>query len=211
MEIQFLGGNCLMISTKKSCLITDPYLYGTDIPKDVLKKSGIVLMTQKWEDLNLAQDIFAVDGPGEYEIADFSIKGMATRLHSDDPKDNPAGVIYKIEVADYSLAVLGHSFAPLSDEQIEFLGLVDILALPIGGNGYSIDTTEAMQIVKTIEPKLIIPTHFAMKGVSYPVEQNDEKSFINELGITQENEEKLKLKGLLPDISRVVVLQTILK
>jgi L-ascorbate metabolism protein UlaG (beta-lactamase superfamily) len=207
MEIQFLGANSLLISTKKSSLVTDPYLYGTELPKDVLKKSGIVLMTQKWEDAKLPSENFVINTPGEYEVSDFSIKSMPTMIHSDDPKLFPRGVIYKIQVADYNLAILGHSSAPLSDEQIEFLGIVDILCLPIGGNGYSIETPEAVQIVKAIEPKIIIPTHRNDKSIHYPVPQDDEKTFISELGITPENEEKLKLKGLLAEVPRIVVLK----
>ena len=51
--------------------------------------------------------------------------------------------------------------------------MVDVLFVPVGGNGYTLDAIGALKIIKKIEPKIIIPTHYADKAIKYEVPQAD--------------------------------------
>ncbi len=47
--------------------------------------------------------------------------------------------------------------------------MVDLLIVPVGGNGYTVDPVGAMKLIKAIEPKLVVPSHYADKALKYPV------------------------------------------
>jgi L-ascorbate metabolism protein UlaG (beta-lactamase superfamily) len=145
-----------------------------------------------------------IDGPGEYEVNNCSIRGIAAGIYS-QPEDAPkAATIYRLDIEDYSIAVLGHAKPKLNEEILEAIGAVDILVVPVGGYGYTLGPKEAADLVKSIEPKAIIPTHYAEEGVNYEVPQAPLGEFTKELGATIETLPKLKLKtGQLPEVLTV--------
>jgi L-ascorbate metabolism protein UlaG (beta-lactamase superfamily) len=113
--------------------------------------------------------------------------------------------VYRLDIEDYSVAVLGHAYAKLSEEVLETIGVVDILILPVGGYGYTLEPKEAVDVVRAIEPKAVIPTHYDEEGVTFEVPQAPLSEFLKELGATtQEPLPKLKLKaGMLPEVLTV--------
>jgi len=87
--------------------------------------------------------------------------------------------------------------AKLSDKQLEVIGDVDILMIPVGGF-YTIDYKEAVEIISQIEPKIIIPMHYKVKDLKSDKIDNADK-FIKELGLTPEKVDKYKVnKKTLP-------------
>jgi L-ascorbate metabolism protein UlaG (beta-lactamase superfamily) len=84
------------------------------------------------------------------------------------------------------------------------------LAIPVGGSGYTLDPVGALTVIKEIEPKLVIPTHYADKAVKYEVPQVDLDHALKELAMEpKETVAKLKLKsGELSDVMQLVVLET---
>ncbi len=97
-----------------------------------------------------------VTGPGEYEIGDVIIIGIAT-FH--DGQHKGKNTVYLMELDDLSVCHLGNLGSVLSDEQVEELGNVDVLLVPVGG-GATVDATAAAEIVRQLEPKAVIPMHF---------------------------------------------------
>lgn len=95
-----------------------------------------------------------IEGPGEYEIGDASIKGIRANRHIDTELDEPIDTMYRIDIGDVRIAVLGNIAPKLSDEQLEEIGVIDILILPVGGGGYTLDATSAATITRQIEPML---------------------------------------------------------
>jgi Zn-dependent hydrolase of the beta-lactamase fold-like protein len=78
---------------------------------------------------------------------------------------------------------------------MEGIGVVDVLLLPVGGGGYTLDATSASSLVRNIEPKVVIPVHYAEAGISYEVPQDTLDVFIKELGAPVEQLPKLKIKS----------------
>jgi len=108
--------------------------------------------------------------------------------------------MYSVATEDVSIAAVGHIHPDLNEEQLEQIGVVDILIVPVGGNGYTLDATGAVELVRKIGPKAVIPTHYADPAVSYPIPQAELDLFIKELGAPVEEVSKLKLKaGVLSD------------
>lgn len=193
-EIEYKGGTGAIIATKKSTLVIDPKvsLHGA---KDTVTKNAIVMATEPRFLTDVQDAILVIDGPGEYEVGDFSIRGVAVQRHLDTPDAPKAGTAYRVEAGDMRIAVLGNIEAALSDEQLEFLGVVDILLLPVGGNGYTLDPHAAAGVVRRIDPKAIIPMNYADSGLRYEVAAAELSEFIKEIAVPVETVSKLKFKS----------------
>lgn len=196
MEIQYHGANCLRITTKKSTLVIDPASDITDIKTD-LKKATAILATQDSLAPAGSGDVFMVNGPGEYEFEDFSVVGIATQPHTGASGDKSA-TIYRITSQDIIVLVVGHTAGQLSEEQLELIGIVDVVVVPVGGNGYTLDGVGAATVVRAIEPKMVIPVHSNEDDLRYQVPQTDRQDFIKELSapVAEDIVEKLKIKTL---------------
>lgn len=192
MEMQYLGANCIKISNKKSTLVFDDNLASLG-HKTVATVKDIVLSTG---DIELTKDAyFTVNSPGEYEVADVSIQGIAARSHMDE-ENQQSTTMYRIILDGIRIVVTGHIHPDLSDIQLEALGTVDILFVPVGGNGYTLDGVGAQKVVKEIEPKVLIPTHFADPKLSYEVPQADLEEAVKNLAMEPVDRlDVLKLKN----------------
>lgn len=202
MELQFYGANCVRIITKKSNVIID------DLNGEHTKAGDIALFTGA-HDAPKAGVAIIIDEPGEYETADVSIQGVAARSHMDEAGGRST-TIFKIIAGDVRAVVTGHIYPELSEAQLEALGLVDVLLIPVGGNGYTLDGVGALTITKEIEPKIVIPTHYADKGLTYEVPQQPLEEGIKGLGMEpKETVAKLKLKGgeLLNEATQLIILE----
>lgn len=194
-EIEYKGANCVIISTKKSKLITDPKLSIVGL-KDISSKGAVELATEERFATYNSDANLAIDGPGEYGVAGFDIKGIPARRHLDSESEGLASTIYRVEIGDARIGIIGNIYEELSDEQLEQLGVIDVLIIPIGGHGYTLDATGAAGLVKMIDPKVVIPVHYADKSIKYEVQQDDLALFVTELGVPVETTSKYKLKQL---------------
>ena len=197
MDIEYKGGNCVVINCRKNLFVTDPKLSDLGL-KDQGGDANTILLTQARFASNSRSESLVVDGPGEYEVSNCSIKGIAARRYSAE-EGNLEATIYRLDSDDISLAVLGHVHPQLSDSQLEEIGVVDVLVVPVGNHGYTLDPKEVVDLIRAIEPKIVIPTHFAEPGVNYEVPQLELDSFLGEISAEHVNLSKLKLKpGQLP-------------
>lgn len=197
MELQYYGANALKFSTKKSVIVVDPISDITKVSVD-LKKVNTLLATQSsFKPSSINDEVFAVDGPGEYEFEDYSVKGIAAQSHTAASGDKSA-TMYWLNSQELRVLITGHISATLSEEQLESIGVVDVLVIPVGGAGYTLDAVGAANIVRAIEPKLVIPVHSSDDGLKYDVPQAEAELFVKELGapVAEEVVEKLKLKAL---------------
>jgi len=205
MELQYFGANCVRITTKKASVVIDDNLDKLGL-KSVTKPTDISLHTFKG--LPAATSQFMADMPGEYEIADVVIHGIAARGHMED-KGKASATIFTISSGNLSAVVLGHIYPELSDEQVEQIGPVDIAIVPVGGNGYTTDGVGALSVIKKLEPKVVIPAHYADKGIKYEVAQAELEQALKNMGMeAAETTDKYKAKpGELSDTTQLIVLQ----
>ncbi len=207
-EIEYKGGNTVVLATKKSTLISDPNRVAVGLDPVVLK-GAIEVATEERFASNTQGAQLSIEGPGEYEVGDFSIRSVAAQRHIDTKDAVKASTIYSMEVSGIRVAIIGNVDPKLSDDQLEAIGVVDILVLPVGGGGYTLDATSAASLVRQIEPKAVIPVHYAATDLKYEVPQDELEVFTKELGAPVEQVEgkyKLKSSALLPDALTVVVL-----
>lgn len=205
MEIQYFGANCLRITTKKASIVIDDNLVVLG-QKSVTKAGDIALFTSAHEPTQ-AEVKIVIDQPGEYEVSDTSIHGIAARAHIDEAGTN--ATMFKIVDDDIKVLVTGHIYPELTDEQLEQVGMVDVLIVPVGGNGYTMDPVGALKLIRKIDPKVAIPTHFDEKGFKFEVPQQplDEalKTFAME---PKETTAKFKVKPAeLTETTQLVILE----
>jgi L-ascorbate metabolism protein UlaG (beta-lactamase superfamily) len=206
-EIEYKGANSVIISTKKSTLVTDPKLSLVGL-KDVSTKDAVELATEARFALNSDTARLTIEGPGEYGVGEFDIKGIAAQRHLDSESDPLASTIYRVEINETRIAIVGNIYEKLSEAQLEEIGLIDILIIPIGGNGYTLDATGAATITRSIDPKIVMPIHYADSGMQYEVAQDTLETFVKELGAPVVEVLKFKLKqgAPLPSVMTTVVL-----
>jgi len=213
MDISYLGHSSFRIKAKDASLVTDPF-----DPKMVgLKYSGvegdIVTISHHHADhdkLELVKDVKrVVDGPGEYEIMGISIIGLPS-FH-DEKKGGVRGLntIYVIEADNFRLAHLGDLGHMLAQETIEDMGDIDILMIPVGGE-YTIGTKDAADIVREIQPKIVIPMHYQMPGLNKEsfAKLAQVEPFLKEVGYIVERMPKLSIKKEdLGEEQKIIILE----
>jgi len=145
-----------------------------------------------------------VKGPGEYEVADVLIAGVATASEAMQGASNTA---YVLRFDDLALCHLGGLRSKLNAKQIEDIGTIDVLLVPVGGNG-SLEPAEAAEVVHQLEPRIVVPMEYRIDGLASDLEPVDH--FVREMGskeFTSEPKLAVTRSSLPPDL-RVVVLET---
>ncbi len=174
--------------------------------KHVTKPDDVSLCTLLPKDEPAGRLVF--DGPGEYEVADISIIGIPARSHMDESGIERA-TMFKLVTGEMSILFTGHVHPDLTEAQLEAVGMIDVMAVPVGGNGYTVDPVGALKLIKAIEPKIVIPSHYADKSLKYPVPQQELAAALKEIGMEpKETVSKLKLKPTeLADVTQLIVLE----
>lgn len=198
MEIYYLGHASFLIKTKTGRLVTDPYdpNIGLVFPKI---EAEVVTISHHHSDHNRKDLVLGnplvIDIPGEYERAGFRIFGYSTFHDKEKGRQRGKNIIYKIETENISLLHCGDLGEVLSEELIDALGEIDILMVPIGGF-YTIDVDEAIQIIKKIEPKIIIPMHYNHPQLNQEIfgKLSSVEEFFKKTSIEKEEVEKLVVK-----------------
>jgi L-ascorbate metabolism protein UlaG (beta-lactamase superfamily) len=206
VELTFYGANCVRLAAKKAQIVIDDNLAALGL-KTVTKPADISLRTSR-EFPEHPDTAFRAELPGEFEIAGVVIHGIAARAHMDE-EGKQSAVIYTVEADDTKVAILGHIYPELSEDQLAAIGLVDAAIVPVGGNGYTLDGVGALKVIKQIEPKVVIPTHYADKAVKYEVPQAELADAVKNLGMEiSETVAKFKIKPAeLSDTTRLIVLE----
>ena len=206
MELQYFGANAIKISTKKVSIVVDDNLESLGL-KSITTDKDIALYTSKTIEPASAAG-FVIADAGEYEVSNVSIQGVAAQAHMDEDSHKSV-VMYRLILDDVRIAVVGHVHPNLSDDELEALGAIDILFVPVGGSGYTLDGVGAHKVIKDIEPKIVIPTHYDDSKIKYEVPQASLEEALKGVGIEpSERVDILKIKYVEPtDITKLVVLE----
>ena len=207
LEIEYKGGNSVNIATKDMQLWVDANV--AILGAKMAKPGNVVFLATESRflpDMETAAPL--LEGPGEYEAGPFAITGTAARRHIDTESEQLQSAVYHVDVNEFRIGVVGNVAAPLSMEQLETIGVVDILVLPVGGNGYTLDAKSAAGIVSQVEPKVVVPIHYADSALKYEVPQDSVEDFVAELGAPVERSDakfKLKSTSALPAVLTTVI------
>ena len=208
MDITWLGHSCFRIRGAHAIIITDPY--SPDLGYSLGKPTArIVTISHQHAGHSYFQGIGGdpkrVAGPGEYEISGVLIIGMATFHDGEEGRKRGKNTAYLIEVDEVSVCHLGDLGHVLTTEQVEEIGDVDVLLLPVGGVS-TIDAAMAAEVVRQLEPKAVVPMHYKTEALTWELEPVDR--FLKEMGIKEVNyQPKLSFtKASLPTSTQVFLL-----
>jgi len=205
MQIQYFGLSSFKITTKEATIITDPFHKDSGLipPRGA---ADILILAQKNKSLysavsGISGKHFDITDPGEYDIKGVTVTGIPLK------QEDKFVTIYLIESEDIRILNLTHikEFS-LKEDELEALGDIDILILPVGGNTV-MSASAASKVVNEVEPKIVIPSHYKMSGLILDLDAVDK--FVKEMGGKKEEMEKLtvKKKELQEEGTKVVMLE----
>jgi L-ascorbate metabolism protein UlaG (beta-lactamase superfamily) len=215
MQIIWKGQSCFQITAQKAKtpvnIVIDPFSpeIGLRPPSSA---ADIVLVTHDHSDHNntktIPGDPFIVSGPGEYEIKDVYITGIPSFHDLADGKEKGLNTIYVIDTESLRVCHLGDlGQKELTSEQLEKIGEIDILMIPVGGNT-TISEKEAQKIMSQIEPKITIPMHYQIPKLK--VKLDGVEGFLKSMGIKSvvpEAKLSIKKKDISAEEAKIIVLQ----
>jgi len=207
MEISWLGHSCFQLRGKNVTLITDPFSpqLGHSLGE---VNAPIVTISHNHPGHNYAGGIDGdprvVRGPGEYEISDVLITGVASYHDNKHGQELGRNTIYIIHMDDLVICHLGDLGHVLQEEQLEEVADADMLLVPIGGQ-HTINAAQAAEVISQVEPRIVIPMHYSPPIDDTP---NPLDKFCREMGIEAINPQpKLSItRSALPAETQVVIL-----
>lgn len=209
MVINWYGLSSFNISTGKFTLVTDPFSKSVGLTPVRVQTNVAVISNIEDENYNnksslggpasasrseAGEDTFVIDGPGEFDVQGLFVRGIPAFGNTKDAKNEnyDPTTLYSILMEDIRLGFLGSlKQKELTDKQLEDLGNVDILFVPVGGNTVC-DAEEAVNIVSQVEPSIVVPMHYHQKGLKTKLDPVDK--FLKEIGSDSKPEDKLTVK-----------------
>lgn len=211
MDITWYGLSCFrLVERSQTTVVTDPFGETIGLPTPKLR-GDVVTISHDNPGHNAADVVkdheHVLVGPGEYEIGGVFVIGIP--LHYADEKNE----VYRRNVAyvvkypnDITVLHLGDLNHVPPQSTIEDFGVVHVALVPVGG-GNTLNADQAAEVVSLIEPSFVVPMHYAIPGLSLPLDPVEK--FLKAMGVSAvEEEETLRVSASsLPEQPEVVVLK----
>ena len=211
MEITWYGHSCFRLSERGlATTIIDPY-NGEALGEETLRLKGDIITISHDKPghnytANVSGNPHIVNGPGEYEVGGVFITGIQTNEKRD--KDDLANVLYLYDYNDLNVAHLGALNRVPSQAEVEDLGPVHILLVPIGGES-TLDAARAAEVVSLFDPNSVIPMHYFSPDSAQSLDLLNR--FLKQMGAGEDHQALQSLKvnstAALSDETRIVVLE----
>jgi L-ascorbate metabolism protein UlaG (beta-lactamase superfamily) len=209
MQITWYGHSCFRLRGRRGSVITDPY--GKEIGYRLPRlRADIVTVSHDHPDHSNVKAVKGkpkvIGGPGEYEIKGIFIIGISTFHDGRRGKLKGRNTVYLFDFEELTICHLGDLGHVPTESQLEDLGDVDVLLIPVGGVT-TIDPAKASEVISLVEPKIVIPMHYRTKALKdsklRPVDQ-----FLKEMGAKKTDpQDSFKVtKSKLPTDTQVVIM-----
>jgi L-ascorbate metabolism protein UlaG (beta-lactamase superfamily) len=209
LELTWFGHACFRMRGREASVITDPYGRSLGLGFGRLN-AEIVTISHESPNHSSVEAVGGgprlVHGPGEYELSGVMITGVLTAGERSSGGQVGRNTAYAIEIDNLVVCHLGDLGRTLKPEQIDPLKDPDVLLVPVGGV-CTIGAAEVAEVVSQLEPKLVIPMHYALPGVRLELEPIER--FCREMGVEEMRPQpKLTVtRGSLPDETTVIFLE----
>ncbi len=185
MEITWLGHSCFKLKGKQATILTDPF--SPELGYTLGKVTPQIVTVSHSHDghsyvKGVGDDPIVIRGPGEYEIGGILTIGVQTYHDNEKGAQRGKNTVYVIEIDDLSVCHMGDLGHPLTAEQVAAIDSVDVLMLPVGGVS-TIDATQAAEVVRRLEPKIVIPMHYKTEVLKKELATVDR--FLKEMGVKE--------------------------
>jgi L-ascorbate metabolism protein UlaG (beta-lactamase superfamily) len=208
MDITWYGHSCFRLSERGVVIVTDP-------PSDELGysrpriRADVVTISHDHPGHNnrigFRGGPHFFDGPGEYEVKGVFITGIIAYHDSRRGAVRGRNVIFVFDFDGLTVCHLGDLGHVPTQSQVEALGDVDVLLIPVGGV-HTVDASKATEVISLIEPRLVIPMHYKTRLGTAKLQTVDK--FFKEMGLDPlAAQPELSIsKSSLPEETQVVLL-----
>jgi L-ascorbate metabolism protein UlaG (beta-lactamase superfamily) len=212
MKVKFLGHAAFLLTSNSGVrIITDPYKPGCfdgGIKYDpITEKADIVTISHEHDDhneTNINGSPAFIKGTNKQTIKEITISGTDVYHDTSEGKERGSNIIYNISIDGINVVHLGDLGHELSLEDIEKIGKVDVLLIPVGGY-FTIDAKVADSVIKMLKPKIVIPMHFKTDKCGFPIATIDE--FTKDKDFKEIEDELVISKEELPDTTAIYYLK----
>ena len=199
MKITWFGHAFFLIESDTLTVVMDPYnaKIGLRVPAGLIadivtvshqhgdhnnisavagRRTNLTVDSPMGTDMSMATPII-ISTSGETKISrdihEVSFFGIKT-FH-DDKNGTLRGenIVFKYRLGDdvqgITIAHLGDLGHVLDPDQAALLQHVDILMIPVGGQ-FTLDAKAAVEVAKQINPRVVIPMHYGIKGLAFPLD-----------------------------------------
>jgi L-ascorbate metabolism protein UlaG (beta-lactamase superfamily) len=202
MQIQYYGHSCFKLTTKPAGRATEDIIIVFDpFDKEIglrppQGQADVVFVSHDHHDHNnidaIKGDPVVINTPGEFSVKGINVIGLESFHDTEEGAVKGKSTIYILETEELKICHLGDLGGELTGKQLEDIDGVDVLFIPIGG-GYTIDGKKAAEIIRKIEPAIVIPMHYKMTGSTLDID--DQQKFCSEIGnCPKETTAKLTIK-----------------
>jgi L-ascorbate metabolism protein UlaG (beta-lactamase superfamily) len=173
-KLTWLGQSCFVLETAAGTrIVMDPIPKGIGYPLPAGLKADAVTISHEHADHNNVALLankpriirgLTADKKGWTRI-DEKVKEVGVRsvgVYHDDKRGAERGLntVFIFDVGGLRIAHLGDLGHLLTDEQLEAIGSVDVVLVPVGGV-YTIDGYRATRVVDQLHPRLVVvPMHY---------------------------------------------------
>lgn len=166
LSVQWLGHTCFLFTGGGTQVLVNPFrtlgcTAGYRLPKVA---ADLVLISSQLLDEGAVEQLPGnprlIYEPGIYEFKDIQLQGIATNHDRKGGKRFGTNVVWQWTQAGVKILHMGGAAAPITVEQKILMGRPDLLLVPVGGGPKAYTPQEAQQAVQTLNPKLVIPTHY---------------------------------------------------
>jgi len=211
MEITWYGLSCFRLTERNlATVVTDPYDSQAVGYEPLKLRADIITASHEALGHSYAQAVkgysHLINTPGEFEIGNVFITGIQTNGYGKHEEVEPRNTLYVFEYEGVTVAHLGDLRRVPSQTEIEALGTVHIVLVPVGGGG-GLNAAKAAEVVSLLEPGFVIPMHYGTSVCNLKLAPLSK--FIKEMGLGNiEPQPSLKVsKSMIPEETRVVVLE----
>ncbi len=207
MEISWYGHSCFRLRDKDIVIVTDPYDKGLGLSAPRLR-ADVVTVSHDHPDHNATQTVkgepVVLTSPGEYEIKGIFITGASSNGGEKRPLEQE-NTIFVFDLDGLTVCHLGDLDHVPVQEQIEALGDVHILLIPVGGVT-TLNASQAAEVIRLLEPRIVVPMHYSLPEMALKLDPVSK--FFKEMGLREPAPESiLKVtSSALPDETQVVLL-----
>lgn len=185
MEITWLGHSCFRFKGKQATVVTDPFPpnLGYTLGKIAAKVVTISHMHPGHSYIQgIGDEPRIIKSPGEYESSGVLTVGVRTYHDNEKGAQRGKNTAYIIELDELLICHLGDLGHVLTADQVATIDSVDILLIPVGGVS-TIDAAQAAQVVRQLEPKIVIPMHYKTDVLKRELDTVDR--FLKEMGVKE--------------------------
>lgn len=187
MKIQWFGHACFYLTSSDGVrVLTDPFDPSVGYPMPSVE-ADIVTNSHQHADHNYNKAVRGafklIDRAGKYSEKGVDIVGVDTFHDAEGGTKRGKNLVFRFSMDGLNVVHCGDLGHALTPEQVQAIGAVDVLIVPVGGF-YTIDAQVAKSVVDALHPTLTVPMHFKTPVMNFPITTVD--PFVELMGRVQQ-------------------------